>query len=372
MTGPVNPYGERLRNVRASLRGIDALFVSNLVNVRYLTGFQGSSGFVLISRKKAFFITDARYGKEAIQSEFYETVIWKRKLFPLIKKLAEKANVKLLGFEETISYAFYEKLEKTGLALKPVKGLLEKIRAVKDKEEQAKIKEAVNRAERALLKVRPFIRAGTSEIVLARRLEEQLRKECYCTLPFPIIVAGGPNSAIPHAMPGERKFAPGDLVIIDWGSEYEGYCSDISRTFLLKESGLLNTGSINKDSGLKMPEKRKIFSTVLKAQKAAMEFAAPGRRAKDIDNSARYVIKQADYGAFFVHSLGHGVGLQVHEFPRISALSADKVKRGMIFTVEPGIYVPGIGGVRIEDMVCLDNGARVLTSLPRDLRSNTI
>jgi len=372
-----NPFlglaGERLEKLRASLRGVDGLLVADLVNIRYLTGFRGTSAYLLITRDKAFFITDARYGKYSLQTtstrpptgglgaELYEIVIIKQKLSLVIKKLAGKLGIKKLGFEKTVSFALYERLKKTGLELKPVKGLIEDIRMKKNLEEVQNIREAVKRAEGAFLKVKYFIKPGIKEIEIARRLEERLRAGCLCDVPFPVIVASGPtNSAIPHARPSERKVVRGDLVIVDWGSENNGYFSDMTRTLLV-------------EGGPDMAQKRKIYDTVLRARKAALAFAAPGRKAKEIDNSARYVIKQADYGGYFVHGLGHGVGLEVHEAPGISAVSADTLGEGMVFTIEPGVYVPGLGGVRIEDMVYLSSKrAQLLTGLPRDLKSNTI
>jgi len=356
-------FKERLEKLAASLKGVDGLLVTNLVNIRYLSGFRGTSAYLLIGREKAFFITDARYGRYSIKTGkgFYEIIIIKQKFPVLLKKLASKSGIKRLGFEKTVSFGLYERLKKTGLELKPVKGIVEDIRTEKDPEELENIKKAVKRAENAFLKIRPFIKPGVKEIQVARRLEERLRAGCLCDVPFPVIVASGPvNSAIPHARPSERKIAPGDLVIVDWGSENEGYFSDMTRTLLVQ-------------GGSGMAQKRRIYKTVLRAQKASIALLAPGKKARDVDNSARYVIKQAGYGAYFIHGLGHGLGLEVHEAPGISAVSADTLSEGMVFTIEPGVYVPGIGGVRIEDMVYLSSKrASVLTGLPKDLKRNIV
>jgi Xaa-Pro aminopeptidase len=355
-------YSQRLDKLRAALKGVDGLFITNLTNIHYLTGFRGTSAFLLIGQKEAFFITDARYGKDSVPADgLYEIIIIKQKLRLLLKKLLKKASIKKLGFEKKATFALYERLKKTGVELKPLKGPVEDIRIKKDPEELAEITGAVKRAEEAFLKIKPYIKPGVKETQLASRLEGKLRAGCLCELPFPAIVASGPaNSAIPHARPTERKLASGDLVVIDWGAWHNGYFSDMTRTLLLP-------------GGPEMAKKRRIYQTVLRANKAGIASVSPGKRAKEIDNSARYVIKQADYGAYVVHSLGHGVGLEVHEAPGLSAVSADTLSEGMVFTIEPGIYIPGVGGVRIEDMVHLGpKRAQVLTSLPKDLESITL
>ncbi|MDA8169134.1 MAG: Xaa-Pro peptidase family protein [Nitrospiraceae bacterium] len=360
----LKPFHERrLASLRAAIRGVHGLLVSNIVNVRYLTGFTGSSGYVLVTGKNALFITDPRYGKDALgdSADLFETVIIRTGLDRAVRDLCRKLGVKKLGFETTASYGFYERLKKTGVELRPLGGVVEPLRAVKDGYELECIKGAVKRAEEAFREIRPVIRAGAREQAVARRLEEKMTRKGSQGLPFPAIVASGPNSAIPHARPTERKMAPGDLVVIDWGAEFDGYCSDMTRTLLIKGG-----------RGADVTKKKKIYETVLKAQQKAIAFigASGGKDAKNIDNSARYVIKQADYGEYFTHGLGHGVGLEVHELPGISSRSAWKrpVSDGMVITIEPGIYVPGVGGVRIEDMVFIEKGRPVvLTGLPRQL-----
>jgi Xaa-Pro aminopeptidase len=228
------------------------------------------------------------------------------------------------------------------------------VRAVKDEGEASLIKEAIRRAEKAFLEVKPFIRGGVRENTIARRLEERLRRQGVKHLPFDSIVASGPNSAMPHAGVTERKLAPGDFVVVDWGGEAGGYYSDMTRTLLLR--------------GPSMAKKREIYGVVRRAQRRGIESVGSRVKASQIDNSARDVIKKAGYGRYFGHSLGHGVGLEVHEAPRISGRNRASVREGMVFTVEPGVYVPGLGGVRIEDMVMVRrSGADVLTSLPRGL-----
>jgi Xaa-Pro aminopeptidase len=228
------------------------------------------------------------------------------------------------------------------------------MRRVKDRKELDLIGKAVTRAEEALSEVRPHIREGTKEIQLAARLEEALKKNGCASLPFDIIVAAGPNSSMPHAKPGDNKIRAGDLVVVDWGGEAGGYFSDMTRTFLMR--------------GRDLSKKKEIFLTVLKANLAGIAAAREGVPARLVDKAARDVIKNAGYGDFFGHGTGHGVGLNVHELPRISRLGRESLKAGMVFTVEPGIYLPGLGGVRIEDMVVAGGrNSRVMTTLPKEL-----
>ena len=363
----------RLAALRAAIKGTGAFLVSNLTNVRYLTGFSGSAGYVIVSRKESLFLTDSRYGKDALgeAGRIYETVLLKGAPQVAIARLCRRLGVGRLAFEKTVTYGFYERLKKKKTKtfdVVPFEGVVEKLRVVKDAHEMDCIRTAVKRAEDAFNDVKGHIRAGVSEKALALRLEEAILKQGSLKPAFPSIVASGENSAIPHARPSGRRMAPGDLVVIDWGAECGGYFSDMTRTFLLGGG----------QKGARLAEKRRIYAIVLEAQLRAMEFVKEaysknggrGKGPKDIDNSARYVIKQAGYGEYFGHSLGHGIGLEVHEQPGISPRPAKRkaLARGTVFTIEPGIYVPGLGGVRIEDMVYLaQDRPEVLTHLPKKL-----
>jgi Xaa-Pro aminopeptidase len=225
---------------------------------------------------------------------------------------------------------------------------------LKDKEEVDSIRKAAAIASGAFRRIKPRIKVGTVEKTIALALEEALRKEGSEGLPFDIIVASGENSAMPHAQPTSRRLKPGDLVIVDWGARWGGYCADMTRTLLLKGKGLAR--------------KKEIFSTVLAANRRAVKAVRPSMRVASIDKAARDVIKKAGYGESFGHATGHGVGLDVHEMPSISSRGTGNIREGMVFTVVPGVYVPGLGGVRIEDMVSVEaGGAREITSLPRRL-----
>jgi Xaa-Pro aminopeptidase len=336
-------------------KGIDGILISHLTNVRYLTGFRGSSGCVLITNKEKVFCTDSRYEEQSKQEiQGFSILIEKHDRPKEIVEIAKSLGVKILGFESTASYQFYRSLLKKGVKIKAIGNVVEDMRKVKDAEELALIKKAVYRAEKAFLGIKEYIRPGFTERQIALHLEDNLKKEGCYSIPFDIIVASGRNSGLPHARPTGKKINPGDLVVIDWGGEAGGYFSDMTRSFLIK----------GKDTSRKM----EIYETVLQANNRAVSSVAAGQNSRTIDRAARDFIKKAGYGEFFGHGTGHGVGLEVHELPRISRLGRESVKTGMVFTIEPGIYIPGTGGVRIEDMVLAEeNGARVLTGLSREL-----
>lgn len=333
----------------------EGLLVTNIFNVRYLSGFTGSSGFVLVTKSGGVFATDFRYREQA-EREIgqWETVVERGGRSAFVRRLAAKLGIKRLCVESSVSYEFFRRLSAGKIQVRALSNAVERLRAVKDRGEMALIREAVKRAEDAFREVKPYIKAGARERTIALRLEERLKKRGCRRIPFGIIVASGENSALPHAGATDRRLAPGDLVVIDWGGEAGGYCSDMTRTLLVRGGG---TG-----------RKREIYNLVLEANRRAVSSVAPAVEAGLIDGSARDVIKKAGYGRFFGHALGHGVGLEVHELPRIARGGKGRLKEGMVFTVEPGIYVPGLGGVRIEDMVTVDGrGAEPLTSLPKRL-----
>jgi Xaa-Pro aminopeptidase len=340
------------------LRAGEGFLVTNMHNVRYLTGFTGSSGFVLVTKSGGVFGTDFRYREQALrETSGWEMAVEKGGRAALLKRLAGKLGLKRLCVESSVTYEFFRRLSAEGMPLRALSGGVERLRAVKDSGEMALIREAVRRAEAAFREVKPYIRAGARERAIALRLEERLKKMGCGRIPFGIIVASGENSAMPHAGATERKMAPGDLVVIDWGGEAGGYCSDMTRTLLIR-------------GGRRTAGKREIYALVLEAGRRAVSSVAPGAEAGRLDGAARGVIEKAGYGRHFGHALGHGVGLEVHELPRIARGREGRIREGMVFTIEPGIYVPGLGGVRIEDMVAVGRrGAELLTSLPRGLEA---
>jgi Xaa-Pro aminopeptidase len=353
---PVSPYPSRLVQIREAMKKkrINAFLITDMSNIRYLTGFSGSSGCAFITVKDHLFITDFRY-REQSENEVmgWDILIEKGNRIALIQDVSKKNGIKKLGFESSVPYHFFRKLSHTSLRLKAMEGIVEKLRETKDRQEILCIKEAVMRAENAFMDVKTYIRPGISERSIALRLEEALKKRGCSRIPFDIIVASGPHSAMPHARPTDRRLQKGDLVIIDWGGEAHGYFSDLTRTFLLK-------------GGNDIQKKKEIYHTVLEANRRAISHISNGALSKQIDAGARDYIRNAGYGDLFGHGTGHGVGLQVHESPRISWNKSEPVRKNMVFTIEPGIYLPGLGGVRIEDMVVVsEKKAEVLTSLPK-------
>ncbi|PKL52072.1 MAG: Xaa-Pro dipeptidase [Nitrospira bacterium HGW-Nitrospira-1] len=336
-------------------KGIDGILLSHITNVRYVTGFTGSSGCVVITKKDNIFCTDFRYEEQAKQEiKGFEIFIEKAERPKEIIERAKALGIKTLGFESTASYHFYRSLLRKGIKIKAVGNFVEDLRKIKDADELAMIRKAIARAENAFLKTKEAVRPGFTERQVALRLEENLKKEGCYSIPFDIIVASGQNSALPHAKPTEKKIKPGDLVVVDWGGEAGGYFSDMTRSFLIQ--------------GRDISRKKEIYDAVLQANIEAIHSVAAGQSSRMVDRAARDSIKKTGYSNFFGHGTGHGVGLDVHELPRISRLGRESVKPGMVFTIEPGVYVPGIGGVRIEDMVLVEHGGRrVLTTLPKGL-----
>ncbi|MCL0105675.1 aminopeptidase P family protein [Thermodesulfovibrionales bacterium] len=347
----------KVRDIQELIRskGIDAFFINNIKNVRYLTGFTGSSGFVLITGDKNLFFTDFRYKIQA-ESEVkgYEIGIEKGIRINVISSLIRRLGIKRFGFETSMAYGFYELLKGLSITLIPLRGVVEECRESKGEEEISSIKEAVRRAERAFLKVKTNIKVGIKERDIGLRLEDQLRKEGCRRIPFDIIVASGKNSSMPHARPTEKKIEEGDFVIIDWGGEANEYCSDMTRTFFMG-------GEISS-------EKIAMYNAVNGAREKAIESVREGMGTQKIDSVARTEIEKAGYGRFFGHSTGHGVGLDIKEYPFISQTDDRRISNGMVFTIEPGVYIPSLGGVRIEDMVVVkEEKAILLTSLSREL-----
>lgn len=345
----------RLAQIKKSLKRTSGILVTDIINVRYLTGFTGSAGFVLITSFENIFVTDFRY-KEQAENEVSgcKIIIAKGRRPDTVIKLFRKLGVKTLGFEVSVSYEFFSALSHRGFTLRPLKHFIEKYRALKDSREITLIKTAVHRAENAFSEVLPYIKEGSRENKIARMLEDKLKKQGCSKIPFEIIVASGRNSSMPHARPTDKKLNSGDLVVIDWGGEAGGYFSDMTRTLLVK--------------GRNLSEKKKIYDIVLRANKKAITVSVPGITSMDIDRAARDVISKAGYKDFFGHGTGHGVGLQVHESPHISWKMKEKIKQNMVFTIEPGIYVPGVGGVRIEDMVVCRKRPAAITSLNKELQ----
>jgi Xaa-Pro aminopeptidase len=337
--------------------GVSGLLITDPVNVRSLTGFSGSSGFLLITKDTPVFVTDFRYKEQAsMEVKGYRIVIENSARSLVIKTLCEKHKITKLGFEENdIRYGFYSSMKRNRIKLKPLKDTVERLRIIKSDLEISKIRIAVKRAEKAYRRLIPHIKKGVTEKSIAARLVGYLTDEGCSKLPFDPIVASGPMSAMPHSKPSGRKLKSGDLLMIDWGGEYEGYFSDMTRTLLI--------------NGKNIEKKRELYSIVLEAQRKAISSIRDGVKASVVDAAARDHLNSEGLEDYFGHATGHGVGLAVHEKPIVSWRSKDAVKNGMVFTIEPGIYIPDLGGVRIEDMVLVTrNGAEVLNKLSTRLK----
>ncbi|MCX8031437.1 MAG: Xaa-Pro peptidase family protein [Thermodesulfovibrionales bacterium] len=334
---------------------IDAFLVSNIKNIKYLTNFSGSSAILLVTKDSAIFITDFRYREQALKEvKGWQIITEKGKRITFLKRIFKRFQIKKVGFETAISYHFFENLKKIANEVIPFRNTIEQMRQIKTVEEIRCIKKAIEIAESSFLKVKPYIKKGVREIEIANKLESEIKNHGSIKLPFDIIVASGKNSAMPHARPTDKTLNEGDFVIIDWGAEYNGYFSDMTRTFIIKDKDL--------------SKKCYIYEVVNEARKKTISKIISGVKAKEIDKIAREFITSKDFGKFFGHATGHGIGLDVHEAPSISKSSNEKIVDSMVFTIEPGIYLKEIGGVRIEDIVVVKEGkADILTTLPTEL-----
>jgi len=336
-------------------RGIGALLVTQRENVRYLTGFTGSAGIFLVASGRPVLITDFRYEVQApAEAPGVSVMVQRKDLASVIRAAADRIGAGMLWFDESsLTLDRIRMLRKQKLRLRGARDLVAELRQRKDVVELAHIRTAIRRAEESFYELRPHIRPGASERDLGLRLEMLIREKGSRRAAFDIIVASGRNGAMPHAAASGRRLRGGDLVTFDFGAEANGYYSDITRTVCV---------------GRPTARQREIHGLVLKAQQNAIDAIRPGVPCVEIDRAARSTIEQAGQGKHFGHATGHGIGLMVHEGPSVSALSKQNADRGMVLTVEPGVYVTGWGGVRIEDMVLVtDRGCRILTSLPREL-----
>jgi len=331
--------------------GLDAILISQAGNRRYLSGFTGSAGFLLVTEKSAILATDFRYTEQA-QAQAPDFEIFRSEGEPekWLPDLISSLGVKRVGFEANdISFSTYRKLIATEgeKELVPTEELVESLRAIKDETELEFITKAVELTDAVFEQVAPKIQPGMKEKEVAWEIEKSLREKGSESVPFDLIVASGPNSAWPHAKPSDRALLPGEPVVIDIGARCEGYSGDLSRTIFIG----------NEDKTF-----AKIYDLVLGAQLTAIATIEAGMSGEQADALARTVIEQGGYGEAFGHGLGHGIGLAPHELPRLGRESSTVLSNGMVFTIEPGIYVKGWGGVRIEDVVVLEKGkARVLS-----------
>lgn len=336
--------------------GVDAILFSDMTNVRYLSGFTGTEGCLIVADEESWLLCDSRYTLQASQQCDCTVVEYKTKNSTLIELLTQN-KFKRVGFESAaVSYSEFQKLDTSSgksfewVALDDVSSL----RTVKDESEISLIEKATSISARAFEDISQSIVPGVTEKEVALALEIAIRKRGGDDKSFEFIVASGIRGAMPHGVASEKIIEPSDLVTIDFGGRYEGYHSDETITCA---------------AGHPEDKLRNVFDVVLEAHDRAIAMIKPGVPLKDIDAVARDFITERGFGAYFGHGLGHGIGLEVHEAPRVSPLSKGLTETGMVFTVEPGIYLPGFGGVRIEDIVVVtEDGCRILTHLPKNFR----
>lgn len=334
---------------------LGAVLITNPYNRRYITGFTGTSGVAIVSKEKSIFITDFRYTEQATeQAENFEIVEHKGAIELEINKQLEKQGIKSLGFEKTdVTFASYEKYKETlDVNLVPVSDLIENIRMYKTEAELEIMRKAAKIADDAFVHIQTFIKPGVREIEVANELEFFMRREGATSSSFDIIVASGLRSALPHGVASDKKIQSGELVTMDYGALYEGYCSDITRTVAVGEVS---------------EELREIYDTVLEAQLRGVKGIKPGITGKEADALTRDYITEQGFGEYFGHSTGHGLGMEVHEAPGVSAGTKTELAEGMVVTVEPGIYIPNVGGCRIEDDIVITKaGNERLTHASKD------
>ena len=352
----------RLKKLQSalSLRELDAILITDKINMGYATGFTGSGGYALVTANEAILITDSRYTLRARQEcPHFSVVIASGSggySESLGEMLADRSHVKSVGVEaNSVTLALFGQFQAdlpSTIILTPTNNIIEDLRMIKDADEIARIRRAIVVAEESFESIKEKIRPGIAERDVAIELDFAMRRRGASAPAFETIVASGPQGARPHHQPNERLLAAGDLVTIDWGASVNGYNSDLTRTVAV--------------GGVEFTDKqRQVHAIVLEAQQRAIRAIRPGKTGREIDGVARGYITEQGYGEAFGHGLGHALGRQVHDGPGFSMRAADHVLRpGMVITVEPGIYLEDWGGVRIEeDIVVTENGCEVLTHL---------
>ncbi|MFI5233179.1 MAG: M24 family metallopeptidase [Gemmatimonadales bacterium] len=354
----------RLAALRTALEGagLDALLVSSLPNIRYLSGFSGSSALLVVTARDVLLLTDFRYSIQAnveaaavARVVIEPTSLWAR----LWSELPAMRDVESIAFESAhVTHADFQRLVEPPQGAsrwqwRPAVNLVESLRERKDDAELAHIREAVRIAEHALQRTVERVKAGMTELAICGILEGELRSCGSRSHPFETIVASGERAALPHARSSARAVGSGDFLLVDFGAESGGYCSDITRTFVV---------------GKATEDQREIHDVVRESNATASGGVRAGMRGRDADSLARGYIERRGWGEAFGHSLGHGIGLEVHEAPRLSKANDSPLPVGGVVTIEPGIYRPGWGGVRIEDDVVLTSeGREIITTFPREL-----
>ena len=349
---------DHIASIRAALGELDAVLLTGESNCYYATGFLGE-GVTVVTKNGAHYITDSRYTEAAEKTIGTAARVWEMSrenpMSALIRRVLEEADAEKVGFEEEVMTVAQHRIfsEKLPCELLSASKLLTSLRGSKDEEEIAAMIAAQRIAEGALEQLLQEIRIGMTEKEIAARLQYLMVSAGAEKLSFDTIVASGPNSSMPHAVPTERKIQKGDFLTIDFGCVYRGYCSDMTRTFAI---------------GAVTEEMQQVYNTVLAAQVAGITAARAGVSGKDIDGAAREVIEKEGYGKYFGHSFGHSLGIDIHESPNASPANEETMPVGAVISAEPGIYLPGKFGVRIEDVLVLgEDGCRNITTFPKEL-----
>lgn len=335
---------------------LDALIVSSTYNLRYVSNFTGTAGLSVITQDQAYFITDFRYTEQANDQASHMTVIeHKGDLYGEVENIIQDQGIQTIGFEKDyVTFAQYETIkDKLSADLKPVSNMIEELRLVKDDQEVELIQKAIEITEKAYQHILDYVEEGMTEIQLANELDFFMRQQGASGVSFETIVASGKRSAMPHGVASDKEIERGDMITIDFGCYYKGYVSDMTRTFAFGDPG---------------DELKEIYQIVQDAHTLVNEKAKSGMTGAALDKIARDYIADRGYGDQFGHSLGHGIGLEIHEGPGVNYRNEEELPVGAVITNEPGIYVPGLGGVRIEDdMVLTADGNKRLMTLPTDL-----
>lgn len=336
---------------------LDAFICSNLQDIRYLSGFSGSTALALVSQEKSYLLLDFRYLEQADQEvDALEVVPVTNSAWDSLIDSLRGTKISRLGFSPTdLSLDQYLRLKEKaeGFDLLPIRSLIGRLRMIKGAEEMEALRRSASLLSQILSEIISLIRPGMKENEIAALFEYSLKMNGSEGPGFETIVASGPRSAMPHAHPSQRSFKTGEFLKIDGGNQWDGYHSDITRTMVWGASTF---------------QQREIYQIVLEAHDQAISAAKPGMTGGELDGIARGIIERAGYGQYFGHGTGHGIGLSIHEEPRISKASSIPLEAGMTFTIEPGIYLPGVGGIRIEDSVLLtESGIEVLTKATREM-----
>ncbi|MGC8889402.1 MAG: M24 family metallopeptidase [bacterium] len=348
-------YIERINRLREEIsRNYDGFLIMNPVNLRYLLGFRGDASVLLLTGNKTqFFVNEMYYEQAKKDCKDIEITPTERDWIEVIAKSVNRGKIKRLAFESDISFSTYKKLATflNGIDLVPAEDIITSLRIKKDDEEIACIKKAAEIADLAFMHLKTVIKPGIREQDLVAEFEYFIRKKGSRTSFEPIILFGD-NSSLPHGVSSSREIKSKGILLIDYGAMYNGYCSDATRTVHL---------------GKPAKEDIRLYNIVLKAQEEAESVIKPGISAREIDKTARDVIAKEGFGNRFIHTTGHGVGLEIHEPPRISIDDNTIIEKGMVITIEPGIYLEGYGGIRIEDLVLVtEKGVEVLTKIGKD------